>query len=112
MAKRFVSFGEIFVLLSPVLGCIAVRNEMGRVAVPEFRASRIVGRSVLAAKVRSLRSESRAGPHIAIRLKVAARKKLRKGAAKPMKSLVRVNLCARLADGLDIAGPLALSLPF
>src|ERR1700733_13970314 len=53
-----------------------------------------------------------AGPPIAIRLKVAARKKLRKGAAKPMKSLVRVNLCARLADGLDIAGPLALSLPF
>ena len=76
-------------------GCIAVRNEMGRVAVPELKAPRIVGRSVLAAKVRSLRSESRAGPHIAIRLKVAARKKLRKGAAKPMKSLVRVNLCAR-----------------
>ena len=59
---------------SPVLGYIAVRNEMERVAVAELRASRIVGRSVLAPKVRSLRSESRAGPHIAIRLKVRPEK--------------------------------------
>jgi hypothetical protein len=79
---------------SPVLGYIAVRNEMERVAVAELRASQIVGRSVLALKVRSLRSESRTGRHIAIRLKVAGRKKLRKRAAKPMKSLARVNLCA------------------
>jgi len=55
---------------------------------------RIAGRSVIAPKARKSRSGSRSIHPIATGLEAAARKKLRKRAAKPMKSLARVNLCA------------------
>jgi hypothetical protein len=54
----------------------------------------ITGRSVIAPEARKFRCGSRSIHWMATGLEAAAQKKLRKRAAKPMKSLARVNLCA------------------
>jgi hypothetical protein len=57
-------------------------------------------------------AKAQAGPHIATSLKVTARKKLRKRAAKPLKLLTPVNLRAHgLPNGLGVPARLARKLP-
>jgi hypothetical protein len=70
------------------------RKRNGQVGVRVLGEPQITGRSVIAPEARKSRSGSRSIHRMATGLEAAARKKLRRRAAKVMKSLARVNLCA------------------
>jgi hypothetical protein len=94
-AKPLVSLCEIFVSFSSVLGFVGAGNETRQVGVRVLREPQITGRSVIA-RPRPESLDTAVAQFIGWRQaqKPQPEKKLRESAAKVMKSLARVNLCA------------------